>query len=391
MPHAVSRFSSRFGSLAGAIAIATLTALSSQSAQAQASQSAQAQASQSAQAQDDSAFSKLVGDYCMDCHNSEDWAGSLAMDTLDLSHVSTDAEVWENAITKLRGRLMPPAGQEQPEQELIDAAIAHLESTIDADAHAEREQRHVGHVPIQRLNRTEFAASVKELLDVEIDPAQFLPSDIEVEGFDNIAGALGISPSFLEQYISAARKVAERAIGQPVPKLATTFYAANGGGGGGAGFNTMQVNHRDGFPLGTRGGVNFSHVFPADGEYRLNFLDADNLNAGLYPFGMLTDATMVILVDGVEVARRDIGGPDDLALTDRLAQAGRDQIVEKMKFAFPVKAGRHEITATFIERSWAMSNDLAGGGRIGDMPVLKGGMEISGPYDPAGLSLSSSR
>ncbi|MGV3592573.1 MAG: DUF1592 domain-containing protein, partial [Gammaproteobacteria bacterium] len=90
-------------------------------------------------------------------------------------------------------------------------------------------------------------------------------------------------------------------------------------------------------------------------------------------------------------ARRDIGGPDDLALTDRLAQAGRDQIVEKMKFAFPVKAGRHEITATYIERSWAMSNDLAGGGRIGDMPVLKGGMEISGPYDPAGLSLSSSR
>ncbi|HEY0964150.1 MAG TPA: DUF1592 domain-containing protein, partial [Pseudomonadales bacterium] len=232
---------------------------------------------------------------------------------------------------------------------------------------------------------------VKELLDVEIDPTQFLPSDIEVEGFDNIAGALGISPSFLEQYISAARKVAERAVGQPVPKLATNFYAANGGGGGGAGFNTMQVNHRDGFPLGTRGGVNFSHVFPADGEYRLDFLDADNLNAGLYPFGMLTEATMVILVDGVEVARRDIGGPDDLALTDRLAQAGRDQIVEKMKFAFPVKAGRHEITATFIERSWAMSNDLAGGGRIGDMPVLKGGMEISGPYDPAGLSLSSSR
>ena len=333
------------------------------------------------------AFTALVGDYCTDCHNSEDWAGSLAMDNLDLDHVSGDPEVWETAINKLRGRLMPPAGQTQPDQAMVDAAIAHLESSIDAAAEAKR----AGHVPIQRLNRTEFAASVKELLDVEIDPAQVLPSDIEVEGFDNVAGALGISPSFLEQYISAARKVAERAVGQPVPKLATTFYAANGGGGGGPGFNNGQVNHRDGFPLGTRGGVNFSHVFPADGEYRLDFLDADNLNAGLYPFGMLTEATMVVLVDGVEVARRNVGGPEDLALTDRLAQKGREAIVEKMKFAFPVKAGRHEITVTYIERAWAMSNDLAGGGRIGDMPVVKGGMEISGPFNPAGLSMSDSR
>ncbi|HEY0962582.1 MAG TPA: DUF1587 domain-containing protein, partial [Pseudomonadales bacterium] len=182
-PVPVFRFASR---LAGAVALAGFLA-------------------GGAHAQDE-AFTQLVGDYCMDCHNSEDWAGSLAMDTLDLDHLSTNADVWENAITKLRGRLMPPAGQEQPDQELIDAAIAHLESTIDADAEAAREQRHVGHVPIQRLNRTEFAASVKELLDVEIDPTQFLPSDIEVEGFDNIAGALGISPSFLEQYISAARK-----------------------------------------------------------------------------------------------------------------------------------------------------------------------------------------
>lgn len=344
-------------------------------------------AAQTSVAQGDATASALVEDYCVKCHNEEDWAGSLDLSLLDVSHVSGQADVWEKAIVKLRGRLMPPAGQEQPPQEEIDAVISYLENSIDASAATS----HVGHVPIQRLNRTEFAASVKELVGVEIDPAQMLPSDIEVEGFDNIAGALGISPSFLEQYISAARRVAERAVGQPIPKLATTFYAANGGGGGGAGYNATQVNHRDGFPLGTRGGVNFTHVFPADGEYRLDFLDADNLNAGLYPFGMLTEATMVILVDGVEVARRNVGGPEDLALTDRLAQEGRDRIVEKMRFSFPVKAGRHEVTATYIERAWSMSNDLSGGGRIGDMPVLKGGMEISGPFNPSGLSMSSSR
>ncbi|MEY4641817.1 MAG: hypothetical protein RLZZ227_1811 [Pseudomonadota bacterium] len=332
-------------------------------------------------------LNSLVQTYCVGCHNLDDYSGGLDLEAIDLTHPGANAELWETAIVKLRGRLMPPAGQEQPPQEQIDTALAFLESSIDAEA----AKRHVGHVPIQRLNRTEFAASVKDLLDVEVDPEQVLPSDIEVEGFDNIAGALGISPSFLEQYISAARRVAERAVGQPLPKLATTFYAANGGGGGGPGFNNSQVNHRDKFPLGTRGGVNFTHVFPADGEYRLDFLDADNLNAGLYPFGMLTEATLVILVDGVEVARRDVGGAEDLALTDRLAQKGREAIVEKMKFTFPVTAGRHEITATYIERSWAMSNDLAGGGRIGDMPVVKGGMEISGPFNPAGLSKSDSR
>jgi hypothetical protein len=336
---------------------------------------------------DHDAFKALVGDYCMDCHNSEDWAGSLAMDQLDLDNVAHNSEVWETAINKLRGRLMPPAGQTQPDQALIDDALVYLESSIDNAA----ADKHIGHVPIQRLNRTEFAASVKDLLDVEIDPEQVLPSDIEVEGFDNIAGALGVSPSFLEQYLSAARRVAQRAVGEPIPKVSKVFFAANGGGGGGAGFNNTQVNHRDKFPLGTRGGINFTHVFPADGEYKFDFLDADNLNAGLYPFGMLTEATMVILVDGVEAARRNVGGPEDLALTDRLAQAGRDQIVAKMLFTIPVKAGRHEITVTYIERAWSMSNDTAGGGRIGDMPVVKGGMEVSGPFNPNGISSNPSR
>jgi hypothetical protein len=329
----------------------------------------------------------LVQTYCVKCHNSEDWAGSLDLESMDLNHPGATPQVWEKAIGKLRGRLMPPAGQEQPEQGDIDSLVSYLETTIDASA----QQPHIGHVPIQRLNRTEFAASVKALIGVELDPKQALPSDIEVEGFNNIAGALGISPSFLEQYLSAARSAARKAIGEPIPKMASTFYAAGGSSQGGPGANPGQNNHRDGFPLGTRGGMSFTHVFPADGEYRLDFLDADNLNAGLYPFGMLTSATMVILVDGVEMARRDIGGEEDLALTDREAQKGREAIVRKMTFQVPVKAGKHQVMATYIERSRAMSNDTAGGGRLSDMPVIKGGMQIAGPFSPQGLSMNDSR
>src|SRR5690606_6839104 len=204
----------------------------------------------------------------------------------------------------------------------VDAFVHYLETSVDAAA---AQHRRVGHVPIQRLNRTEFAASVKGLLGVKIDPRQMLPTDIEVEGFNNIAGALGLSPSFMEQYLSAVRHVARLAVGEPVPKMTSVFYGGGGGGGGQAGPGSItQYIHKDGYPLGTRGGVKFTHVFPADGEYRFSFLEGDSIDAGLYPRGMETSATLVILVDGKEVARREIGGPEDLAIADRDGPEGRE-------------------------------------------------------------------
>ena len=178
----------------------------------------------------DKALDDLATNYCEKCHNTTDWAGSLAMDSLDLSHPDQDPEVWEKAVTKLRGRLMPPAGKKQPDQDEIDAVIRYLETSLDAAAkdQAAAKAEHVGHVPIQRLNRTEFAASVRDLIGVQVDPKQVLPTEIEVEGFSNISGALGISPSFMEQYLSAARHIAQRAVGEPIPKMSTVFY---GGGG----------------------------------------------------------------------------------------------------------------------------------------------------------------
>ena len=120
-----------------------------------------------------------------------------------------------------------------------------------------------------------------------------------------------------------------------------------------------QLTHKDGYPLGTRGGVSFTHVFPADGEYRFNFLDADSFDAGLYPRGMETAGTLVVLVDGVEVARREIGGPDDLAARrPRRPEGPRAHSPPKSRAYRPqIKAGAHTVTVTFIERSWALSND----------------------------------
>ncbi|HEY4213977.1 MAG TPA: DUF1592 domain-containing protein [Steroidobacteraceae bacterium] len=334
-------------------------------------------------------FGTLLENNCAKCHNSTDWAGSLAFDTEDVGHPGQDVEVWEKAIGKLRGRLMPPAGEKQPSQTDVDAFVNYLETSVDA---AEKHPG-VGHVPMQRLNRIEFATTVKGLIGVDIDPKQFLPTEIEVEGFSNMAGALGMSPSFLEQYLSAARKVSQIAVGQPQPKMEKVFSGGGGGGGGQAGPGSpTQLNHKDGYPLGTRGGVSFTHVFPADGEYRFNFHDGDSIDAGLYPHGMETSATMVLLVDGVEVARRELGGADDLALADRDGPPGREKLVARISgIPVQVKAGAHTVTATFIERSWAMSNETTGYSKISGMPIIRDGIEVVGPFAPHGLSLSNSR
>jgi len=365
---------------AGACAAVALLALSSL-----------ANAEQPASAGSVQAFNDLTNKNCSKCHNATDWAGGLAFDTLDVSEAGQDPEVWEKVINKLTGRLMPPAGQKQPAQADVDAFVDYLKTSLDTSA----KDRDVGHVPLQRLSRIEFAASVKGLLGVDVDPKQILPTEIEVDGFSNIAGALSVSPTFMEQYLSAARHVAQTAVGEPRPKMSHIFFGGGGGGGGQAGLGSpVQYVHKDGYPLGTRGGVSFTHVFPADGEYRFNFKDGDSLDAGLYPRGMETTATMVILVDGTEVARRQIGGAEDLALADRDGPKGRAAITAEVSgIPVQVKAGAHTVTVTFIERSWAESNDPTGGGRtfgIG-MPIIRDGVEVVGPYSPQGLSLSASR
>jgi hypothetical protein len=356
-----------------------------------------AQAQEAVSPAPDEALDNLATNVCEKCHNTTDWAGSLAMDSLDLAHTDQDPEVWEKAIVKLRGRLMPPAGEKQPDQAEVDAVIHYLETSLD-DAAKERaaaKAERVGHVPIQRLNRTEFASSVRDLVGVQVDPKQILPTEIEVEGFSNISGALGISPSFMEQYLSAARHIAQRAVGEPIPKMSTVFYGGGGGGGGQAGPGSpTQLSHKDGYPIGTRGGVSFTHVFPADGEYRFNFLDADSFDAGLYPRGMETTATLVVLVDGVEVARREFGGPEDLTIADRDGPTGRTALTAKVSgIPAQIKAGAHTVTATFIERSWALSNDATaiGSGKASGMPIIRDGLQVVGPYSPQGLSLSASR
>ena len=180
--------------------------------------------------------------------------GGLALEGLNLQAAADNAEIWEKALRKLRGNQMPPPGSPQPPQKDVDSFVAWMENTLDTNAKGPK----AGYVPIQRLNRTEYAASVKALVGVDVNPKDVLPQDIQVEGFDNIADALSVSPAFLDQYVTAARHVAQIAVGNPNPRVSSVKYpiAAN-------------QNPDDPPPLGTWGGIKFKHSFPADGEYQI--------------------------------------------------------------------------------------------------------------------------
>ena len=145
----------------------------------------------------------MLGKYCGKCHNTEDWAGGIAFETLSPEDIPQDAQTWEKAMRKLRGGLMPPAGNPQPDRKAVEGFVDWVEGTIDHAALAHVEP---GRVALHRLNRKEYANAVRDLLDVELDARELLPRDDSHDGFDNIASALQVSPSFLEQYLAAARK-----------------------------------------------------------------------------------------------------------------------------------------------------------------------------------------
>jgi len=238
----------------------------------------------------------MIETYCQDCHNSTDWAGSLALDVLDLGQVPDEAKVWEQVVRKLRGRLMPPPTEKQPSQASIDQMISFLETRLDAHA---AEHPSPGFVSLHRLNRTEYERAVQDILGVKFDAAALLPKDVRNEGFDNVANVLKVSPSFLDQYLWAAREVSVLAVGDPKTARAGTTYRP------GAEDPRMHV---PGLPLGTRGGFVVTHTFPVDGEYTFNVGGGGGRGGpggggppGGFGFGAVDTGPNVLLIDGVPV------------------------------------------------------------------------------------------
>jgi Protein of unknown function (DUF1592)/Protein of unknown function (DUF1588)/Protein of unknown function (DUF1585)/Protein of unknown function (DUF1587)/Protein of unknown function (DUF1595) len=323
----------------------------------------------------------MLDTYCNECHNATDWAGGVAFDTLSPADVPHEIGLWEDTVRKLRGHLMPPPGSKQPTQTEKDAMVGWLETSLDT----RRETTRAGHVTAQRLNRTEYANAVRSLLGIEIKVEDLLPPEIEMDGFDNIAAVLTVSPSFLDQYVGAARFIAKRAVGSSTAKMSKVLHQPSGDAGS------------DDLPLGSRSGYVFKHFFPADGEYRLSILD--DLTGGLYPNPSLFRQTMVIFVDGRQIFRGDVGGKEDLALADKEAASGRAKVMERFtNIPFKVTSGEHQVTLAWLERARTLSDENIGagiGGFGGNGPGggsrFTAGVEVAGPFGATTIGSSPSR
>ena len=322
----------------------------------------------------------MLGHYCEKCHNVTDWMGGVAFETMHPEDIPSDAKVWEEAVRKLGGRMMPPPGQKQPPQATIDAFVSWMEGHLDAAAAAHPDP---GYVTLHRLNRTEYARSVHELLGVDVDVSTLLPKETKSDDFDNIADVLKVSPTFLDQYISAARTVADLAVGNPHAGKAIVIYRAG---------KQDQAFHIEGLPLGTRGGMVVEHDFPADGEYDFDI----NVFTGVgYIVGLDQPHRVVLTIDDQKVFERSVGGAKDLKEADQQPiESTKDLRSRFQHIRVHVPAGVHTIAATFVARTYAESDedlfpfDVRGGE---DRIPRIGGLQITGPYNPSGIGETASR
>jgi len=236
--------------------------------------------------------------YCVTCHNPRLKTGGLVLDGVPLATAASDAHTWEKVIRKVRTGMMPPTGAPRPDRATLDSLAAAVETTLDRAAAA---APNPGAPTLHRLNRTEYGNAVRDLLDLPIDAAALLPGDDSSEGFDNQASVLSVSPSLMQAYVTAAAKISRLAVGDPTISADITTYVAPRG--------LSQAEHREGLPLGTRGGLMVQHVFPLDAEYEFRIGRAGGGLFGLTPVG--TDDSVEVSINGerVRVLDRTTRGP----------------------------------------------------------------------------------
>ena len=203
------------------------------------------------------AQNKLVSYYCATCHDDDAKTGGLSLESFDAAKIDQHADIGEMMIHKLRAGMMPPPqAKERPDAATIKAFVNSLETKIDQAAAL---HPNPGWRPFQRMNRAEYAAAVRDLLDLDVDVNAFLPPDTISHGFDNVADVQTFSPTLMEGYLRAASQISRLAVGDRNASPTSATYKL--------GRTQSQMRHVDGAPMGTRGGISVVHVFPADGDY----------------------------------------------------------------------------------------------------------------------------
>ncbi|HWK54280.1 MAG TPA: DUF1592 domain-containing protein [Hyphomicrobiales bacterium] len=286
-----------------------------------------------AQAADHAELERLVGTYCTECHNFEDYSGGLDLEGFNFDQLGEHAEVGEKLIRKLSAGVMPPPGKPRPSAAEQDVQVNGLVTELDAAWHAAPQLAPPG---IHRMNRAEYANAVSELLSLQIDPATLLPVDDTSYGFDNMAGSLGSSPALIEAYVSAAAKISRLALGHDLETTRKEFHSPP---------DFSQNRHVPGLPFGSRGGLVADYTFPADGSYSFNWTPVRSNAGGL--FGDADGEQLELTIDGELINTWDVASENPRNMTD-----------ERYVISVPVTAGLHRVGLSFVARTHMPSNDF---------------------------------
>jgi hypothetical protein len=271
--------------------------------------------------------------YCVTCHNDRLKTSNLSLEHLDFATIGDHPDVWERVVRKLRAGVMPPPDIRRPALADYEALRDFLEAELDRKAAT---RVNPGSVVLHRLNRTEYANVIRDLLDLDIDVTTLLPPDDAARGFDNVAGSLTISPTLLEAYTTAAARVSRMAVGYWKSPTEMTYLAPG---------DTSQNLHIEGLPLGTRGGMMARHIFPADGEYKFSI---QNFGVGSY----IPGEQLEVVIDGERAHLFKYVG---IGLSQGMAGDAGDGILE---VTVPVKAGARLVGATFLATNYRPSLDM---------------------------------
>ena len=336
--------------------------------------------------------------YCVTCHNQTTAVAGLTLDKVDPAKAGQDPAVWERVVHKLRTRAMPPPGRPRPDAASYKALITHLETELDRAAVA---KPNPGRPAIRRLNRTEYANAIRDLLAIDIDAESLLPVDEVDQGFDNIGDALSVTPVLLERYLSAARVIGRMAVGEPKARPFSEKYELPK-------FLTQDERMGEDLPFGSRGGIAVRHYFPADGEYTIRvFLQRNSRD---YIRGLAEPHPLDFRLDGERIKLLTAGGGDELkgqpgptfsqaakigdSASETYEHGGAE---ERLEVRFHAKAGQHQVAVTFMGKDTVPEGVYQPPLTQFQLVQFKGGnpyidnIVITGPYDPTGVAETPSR
>ena len=331
----------------------------------------------------------VVAGTCRRCHNDRLRSGNLSLAAFDVAGAVEQAEVAERMVRKLRAGLMPPAGVRRPDESALIGLAEELETRLDAAAAS---NPNPGRRGFQRLNRAEYARSIRDLLGVDVDAGDYLPLDTKSANFDNIADVQMLSPTLMNGYLRAASEISRLAVGDAAAASVEAAYKVPRW--------VSQRERVEGAPYGSRGGVSVTHTFPADGEYRFRVSFHHETTGELFGSGRAALHTaerreqIEIAIDGERAAAFDL---------DRWMHVSDPNGVNLWTDPIRVTAGPHRVSAVFVPQfdgpvqdlisphDWSLaSTSIANAYGFTSLPHLRD-LAIRGPETVTGVSETESR